>query len=775
MSESASRSSAVTTAHVAKSSEPDAQPAPQRSRNQDTVVGTVSAVRRERELRFQIDYRHDLKAHRRRRGIAGDPVTAGMSGHLLQRKVEFVVESVAEGRAIARVTHGRSVKHGEAAAIDVATGERDRRETARVQQKAVDSTSDSPASVRAIAARGLATPARSLPHADKIQAAFGPDHDISQIRAHIDPESTSAMGAEAYASGNDIVFAGEPDEALVAHEAAHVVQQAQGVNLKGGVGEAGDAHEQAADAVAARVTAGESAADLLGMPSAAGTSAVQMKQSGSLQMKPGRRRRVGVTVVSEKEAFDAVVPGPHAVANLSSALHRARSLYQTLIAQASAKATHEQHAMDYDTAKKAHTKALAPSDIGKVLNVIANLVEIGGGVTSILVAASALRTSARGLMAAYKMHKLTNGNFGGENGVNAVLSGVKAIGAGVKGANDVRKSGKEISSTRSDPSTLLPDVNAGAIQADNAALDQLTELGIGADFTKMHDTYHQGALFLGDMVKHVYLINKSQRALPESQLKAYETCIAECKRLNKQILSLTRRLEAAWKAYRAGGDEALANPQERTLFERIQHWGAVGDKRKHALRYSMDQSKKNIFFSGMAIDQGVGGSVHYYCHSYDERDAPEEGTLYVDDPAVAAELRKANLLKSDSTVAADLLQGGPGLAEQQEDKQGGLKFSISISMCKVLESMGVKGTSTQARVNLFGGNGLFRAQIARKRRGVWFEHWHDTPEFESFWRGELAAKYAYIKKPGEEKQALPFATDEDKRRSRAQLDPVVQG
>jgi hypothetical protein len=52
------------------------------------------------------------------------------------------------------------------------------------------------------------------------------------------------------------------------------VQQRAGVHLKGGLGEAGDAYEQHADAVAARVVAGESAADLLG-PVAGPAASVQ--------------------------------------------------------------------------------------------------------------------------------------------------------------------------------------------------------------------------------------------------------------------------------------------------------------------------------------------------------------------------------------------------------------------------------------------------------------------------------------------------------------------
>jgi len=72
------------------------------------------------------------------------------------------------------------------------------------------------------------------------------------------------MGAAAYASGNRIAFKEQPSLELAAHEAAHVVQQASGkVQLAGGVGQVGDEYENHADAVVAKVVAGESAASLL--------------------------------------------------------------------------------------------------------------------------------------------------------------------------------------------------------------------------------------------------------------------------------------------------------------------------------------------------------------------------------------------------------------------------------------------------------------------------------------------------------------------------------
>jgi len=68
------------------------------------------------------------------------------------------------------------------------------------------------------------------------------------------------MGAEGYTTGRDVGFgSSNPSLHTAAHEAAHVVQQRAGIQLKGGVGEAGDVYEQHADRVADLVVAGRSA------------------------------------------------------------------------------------------------------------------------------------------------------------------------------------------------------------------------------------------------------------------------------------------------------------------------------------------------------------------------------------------------------------------------------------------------------------------------------------------------------------------------------------
>ncbi|HMG21550.1 MAG TPA: DUF4157 domain-containing protein, partial [Kofleriaceae bacterium] len=95
--------------------------------------------------------------------------------------------------------------------------------------------------------------------------------------------SAHAMGADAYATGDHVVLGRGTDLHTVAHEAAHVVQQRGSVQLKAGVGAAGDAYERHADAVADRVVAGQSAEDLLDGGAASGargpTQAVQRKEN----------------------------------------------------------------------------------------------------------------------------------------------------------------------------------------------------------------------------------------------------------------------------------------------------------------------------------------------------------------------------------------------------------------------------------------------------------------------------------------------------------------
>ncbi|WP_437723470.1 eCIS core domain-containing protein [Sorangium sp. So ce861] len=118
---------------------------------------------------------------------------------------------------------------------------------------------------RAIARAGVAGADAPLPHLDRIQASFGRE-DVRHVRAAMGGTAADAatrLGARAYTIGPRVGFRSAPDLRLAAHEAAHVVQQRDGVQLAGGVGREGDAYEREADEVAGAVVEGRSAEPIL--------------------------------------------------------------------------------------------------------------------------------------------------------------------------------------------------------------------------------------------------------------------------------------------------------------------------------------------------------------------------------------------------------------------------------------------------------------------------------------------------------------------------------
>lgn len=115
-----------------------------------------------------------------------------------------------------------------------------RRESASPRASAAASLAPPPYGISLIdAAAGVSGPGGALPHAARIQAAFGPAHEVASIRAHLGGGAAVAaarLGAEAYATGAQIAFARSPSLHTAAHEVAHVVQQRAGVSLPRGGG-----------------------------------------------------------------------------------------------------------------------------------------------------------------------------------------------------------------------------------------------------------------------------------------------------------------------------------------------------------------------------------------------------------------------------------------------------------------------------------------------------------------------------------------------------------
>jgi|GEM_PF-5297226 len=151
-----------------------------------------------------------------------------------------------------------------------------------------------------LARAGTSGPATSLPHGEQIQSAFG-DHDLSNVKAHVGgaaADANASMGSHAYTRGDSISFAAAPDLHTASHEAAHVVQQRQGLT--------GDnvSHERAADSVADAVVAGQSASALLGSPAgpdgAGDGSSVQYKLWSAGRFKRESSARLAIRALDKK-------------------------------------------------------------------------------------------------------------------------------------------------------------------------------------------------------------------------------------------------------------------------------------------------------------------------------------------------------------------------------------------------------------------------------------------------------------------------------------------
>jgi hypothetical protein len=166
------------------------------------------------------------------------------------------------------------------------------------------------------AAEGVRGAPESLPYGGRIQAAFG-RHDVSDVQAHVGGPAAAAaraMGASAYAVGDQVAFREAPSLHTAAHEAAHVVQQRGGVQLQGGVGAAGDAYERHADAVADAVVAGGTAEPLLdalrggGSGAAAPSSAVQRRsaQEPAADIDRGHPENPSAVIASDTTGPDGV-------------------------------------------------------------------------------------------------------------------------------------------------------------------------------------------------------------------------------------------------------------------------------------------------------------------------------------------------------------------------------------------------------------------------------------------------------------------------------------
>ena len=238
-----------------------------------------------REFRTEDEWFEDEQLHARRPSPGKSSLTAGLPSPARARQTPAAVQRKASAPrqpAVRRASQDAIVSDAFNAALGFSP-----QTPLQLRETTSVATTDDP---HVVAARGVSGSGGTLPHLETVQRAFG-RHDVTGVRAHTSGAAATAageLGARAYASGDQVAFAETPDLFLVAHEAAHVVQQRGGVQLSGGVGEAGDVYEQHADEVAAAVVRGESAATLLDRH-AGGSARTALQRDGDLRERTRRR------------------------------------------------------------------------------------------------------------------------------------------------------------------------------------------------------------------------------------------------------------------------------------------------------------------------------------------------------------------------------------------------------------------------------------------------------------------------------------------------------
>lgn len=629
-----------------------------------------------------------------------------------------------------------------------------------------------------------------MPFIRELQAAFGPRHDLGSLVAHTGDEATSTadtLGANAFASGSDIVFGKTPDLWTAAHEATHVVQQNAGIYPVDGIGTADDSHEQRADAVADTIVSGGSAQALLadyaplkldqGIAQAGPSSIVQFDRKDAPSAAPA------LSDASESSAFTFLAKGEDAAMHMNHGAEFADVLYGHIVDQASMKATHEQIDVAYKDATKQREKMLEVSTFEKIVGGVTALVDFATSLSGIISAARTLHAAAslRPISQRIAAREATRDDHLREHELSSKLAGkskLKSVGDIAKGVDGVRKGVGKVVKAKQDPDakvdadTILPNANAAAIKAANDAMLTWAQSDSKLNFVSLHQYGEKGALAFQQMVHGLKLLVNEGKPLSDESYARYGQLIAEFEAARDAYTARAQRVASLLKAYEAGGAAGIADPTERGVYEMIQQWKSTNDPKAKGLRFSLDQDAKVVHFHDWQIDieapLGGGTVTNYYCHLFRERTTrSEDATLFVNHGDAGADLMKKGLAP---------VTGGPvGDSEKQEDQpSSGLKLKISASIAKAIESLGVPGTANQAQVLFSTDVGSFGA-VSNKQRGAWFDDWRSTDEFAAFWRAHLGGKYAFIMSQDGKRQTIPAAVGDAKVMERSVVSTPVQG
>lgn len=494
---------------------------------------------------------------------------------------------------------------------------------------------------------------------------------------------------------------------------------------------------------------------------------------GTVQRRKNKKKAAAPVLLTEDQYRLEIQNGQDAKQGFEHAASKGSLLYNAITLQAESKTIHEELTEGYKEAKETLRKLNEKSDLMKVFEAITTIVDFATSLVTIVGAARTILKSAKSFKSAYDLYKDTKtmpdydymeylGVVGSKSeemwgaakkGGKAVYEGGKGVYEGGKAVKGAYESGSKIFASggggATTAETLLSDTNAAAIEASNAALDRLVEGTIEYYLLDFFQDGEKAGLNLQQMTDGVETLGRAGKVIPDAGLSEIEKVISAAEQQRKKYEDRAKQLKQVWEAYMAGGAEAIANPTDRSLFEKIAAWKRAGDPKADALHIALDQDTQDVWFSGTGVDMDPHfGSVTFYsCHEFDQDQGQlDRGILYITDPAVEKEL-EADLRPYFLSGFAELLEmwGLVGSAQKKMDPKyaGASRHMLSISGAKALISLGVDYTRTDATIHLYN-NGTFKRAIHYYHKGDWFDQWWDTPDFKEFWQTELGEKWGFL-------------------------------
>lgn len=457
---------------------------------------------------------------------------------------------------------------------------------------------------------------------------------------------------------------------------------------------------------------------------------------------------------------------------MASAFHQANALYNVVHKLSIAKATQEKNTRDYKDASKVRDEMLEVSTFEKVLTGVSAVIQFGISVSNVVSAARTIYSAAKEMREVGKLTKQLGDatdafeQLGPASRIQKIKTTskntpggtLKAVGRGAKDGIAVGKRVGEMAPDGSDemldPETMLADTNASAIEAASTALIGDGEARNAFGLTVVHGFAKSAGTHFLNMVVGISQLNAERLLLSPTALTQYKASVDEFGKLNEEYLQSMERVAALLRAYEAGGSAGLADAKELSLFETLQRWVAAKDPKANDVHFALDQDNKQIRFEGLSIQVDAelsGSSTTYSGYRYSERlIQSEDATIYATGAAIG-ELHKLGLPMAKATKV--------GAAEMVENKKGGFPFTISASIAKAIESLGIEGSSNPAIVQLVAPNAASRL-IQSKHNGPWFENWIATPEFVEFWRSDLGGEYGYVVSGDGERKTIPAAKND---------------